>query len=140
MNLGDNQIEDQHVADDSRDIRGLRNANDQRLHPGERIVVNENGMRGFETNTCIVEHVHGHAGDGEVFLRGKESVDLNIPRHRGVKTVDEQLHVLAVKAVGDDGHLGVAWLPLRHFQIDFVGWHARQHPEVVDHLDFTCWK
>ena len=45
------------------------------------IVVNENGMCGFETNTCIVEHVHG-LRDGEVFLRGKESVDLDIPRHR----------------------------------------------------------
>ena len=140
VNFRDDEVEEKHVTDDGRNVSGLGDADHQRLNPRQRLMVDENGMSRFQPHTCIVVHVNRNARHGQVFLRGKENVDLNVSRHGGVQPVDEEFQILTFKAVGDDGHLRVHRLPLRHLEVHFVGGNACEHTEIIHQLDRTRWK
>ena len=68
INFGHDEVKDQHIYNDGRNIRGLWNTHHQRLNPGECVVVNENSMRRFESDAGIVEHIHSNPRNGQVFL------------------------------------------------------------------------
>ena len=136
--LGDHQIQNQHVPHHRRNVGGLRNADDHGLDPSFRIVVDEERVGGLQANPCVVMHVDRHARNAQVFLRGEQRVDLDVPRHVRVEPVDEDLHVLPVDAVGYDGKLRPLGLPLRHLKVNFVGGNAIEQSEIVKQVDLTC--
>ena len=135
VDFGHHKRENQYVTNDGRDIRGLRNPHHQGLDPGEGFVVDENGMSRFEAYSSIVVHVDRDPWNGQILLRGKQRIDLNIARRGGVQPVDEEFQISTFEAVGDDGHLRVHRLPLRHFEVDFVRWNPTEHSEIVHQFD-----
>ena len=135
VRLGYDQVDNQDITDHRRYIGGLRDPDHEGFDPSLGLVVDEDGVRGLEAYARIVVHVHGHTRDGQVLLCGKQGVQFHVARLRGVQSIDEQLEVLTFQSVGDDGYLRIHRLPLRHFEVNLVGWDTREHPEIVHQLD-----
>ena len=68
IKLGHDQIKDENVTHDGRNIRRLRYPHDEGFNPRKRLVIDEDGMGRFEPNASVVTHVNGDARDGQVFL------------------------------------------------------------------------
>jgi hypothetical protein len=68
VDFGDDQIQNQDVTDDGRDVGRLGNAHHQGLDSRQGLMVDEDGMSRLEANTCIVVHIDGNTGYGQVLL------------------------------------------------------------------------